>query len=87
MLFKRSSLEDKKKLKRVSKFYFFRDSSLEDIFQRLKKKLDADLYLVSERNLEIFRLSLFTNQALFSSSKKRGSVFLLWIMIKLKKVK
>ena len=49
----------KKKLKKIKKFIFL-GTLLGRHIPRLAKKVDADLYLVLERNLEIFRLSLFT---------------------------
>ena len=55
----KDSLEDKKKLKRVSKFIFL-GTLLGRHIPKIEKKINADLYLVLERNLEIFRLSLFT---------------------------
>ena len=53
-------LEDKKKkLVKVNKFIFV-GTLLGRHIPRIAKKLNAKLYLVLERNLEIFRLSLFT---------------------------
>jgi hypothetical protein len=53
-------LENKKKrLKKVEKFVFI-GSLLGRHIPRIANKIDANLYLVCERNLEIFRLSLFT---------------------------
>jgi hypothetical protein len=68
----KDSLEDKKKLKRVSKFIFL-GTLLGRHIPKIEKKINADLYLVLERNLEIFRLSLFTTD--YSILAKKGVVF------------
>ena len=53
-------LENKKKrLKKVKKFIFI-GTLLGRHIPRIAEKIDANIYLVLERNLEIFRLSLFT---------------------------
>lgn len=53
-------LEDKKKrLKKIKKFLFI-GTLLGRHIPKIAEKVNADLYLVCERNLEIFRLSLFT---------------------------
>jgi hypothetical protein len=52
-------LENNKKLKEINKFIFFGTLSGRHI-PRIAKKINAKMYLVLERNLEIFRLSLFT---------------------------
>lgn len=49
----------KKKLKEIKKFIFLGTLSGRHI-PRIAEKIDAKMYLVLERNLEIFRLSLFT---------------------------
>ena len=53
-------LEDRtKKLKKIEKFIFLGTLEGRHI-PEIAKKIDAKIYLVCERNLEIFRLSLFT---------------------------
>jgi hypothetical protein len=53
-------LENKKKrLKKIEKFIFI-GTLLGRHIPRIANKIDANFYLVCERNLEIFRLSLFT---------------------------
>ena len=53
-------LENKKKrLKEIKKFIFL-GTLLGRHIPSIEKKIDAQLYLVLEKNLEIFRLSLFT---------------------------
>ncbi|MFW3355859.1 6-hydroxymethylpterin diphosphokinase MptE-like protein [Aliarcobacter butzleri] len=49
----------KKKVKQIDKFIFL-GTLLGRHIPRIAKKVDAKIYLVLERNLEIFRLSLFT---------------------------
>ncbi|CAM3830147.1 6-hydroxymethylpterin diphosphokinase MptE-like protein [Arcobacter cloacae] len=49
----------KKKLKKIEKFVFL-GTLLGRHIPRIAEKIDAESYLVLERNLEIFRLSLFT---------------------------
>ncbi len=49
----------KKRLKNIKKFIFL-GTLLGRHIPRIAKKIDANMYLVLERNLEIFRLSLFT---------------------------
>ncbi len=49
----------KRRLKKIEKFVFI-GSLLGRHIPRIANKIDANLYLVCERNLEIFRLSLFT---------------------------
>lgn len=49
----------KKRLKEVKKFIFLGVLTGRHI-HRIAKKVNADIYLVCERNLELFRLSLFT---------------------------
>ena len=50
---------NKKKLKEIKKFIFL-GTLLGRHIPKIAEKVDADVYLVLERNLEIFRLSLFT---------------------------
>ncbi|OCL92508.1 motility associated factor glycosyltransferase family protein [Arcobacter porcinus] len=53
-------VEDKnKKIKNINKFIFL-GTLLGRHIPKIAKKIDAKMYLVLERNLEIFRLSLFT---------------------------
>ncbi len=67
-------LENKKKrLKKVEKFVFI-GSLLGRHIPRIANKIDASLYLVCERNLEIFRLSLFTVDYTILA-KKSGVIF------------
>lgn len=49
----------KKRLKKIKKFIFI-GTLLGRHIPKISEKVDADVYLVLERNLEIFRLSLFT---------------------------
>ncbi|AXX96276.1 6-hydroxymethylpterin diphosphokinase MptE-like protein [Arcobacter ellisii] len=49
----------KRKLKKIKKFVFL-GTLLGRHIPRIAEKIDAEMYLVLERNLEIFRLSLFT---------------------------
>ncbi len=49
----------KKKLKKIKKFIFL-GSLLGRHITRIANKIDANMYFVCEKNLEIFRLSLFT---------------------------
>ena len=49
----------KKRLKEIKKFIFL-GTLLGRHIPRIAEKIDADIYLVVEKNLEIFRLSLFT---------------------------
>lgn len=50
---------DKKRFKKIDKFIFF-GTLLGRHIPKISQKVDAKIYLVCERNLEIFRLSLFT---------------------------
>ena len=68
----KDNLEDKKKLKHINKFIFL-GTLLGRHIPKIEKKINADLYLVLERNLEIFRLSLFTTD--YSILAKKGVVF------------
>ncbi len=52
-------LDKKRKVKHIEKFIFF-GTLLGRHIPRIAQKVDASSYLVCERNLEIFRLSLFT---------------------------
>lgn len=53
-------LERKKKRLREIKKFIFLGTLLGRHIPRIAQKIDANMYLVLERNLEIFRLSLFT---------------------------
>lgn len=63
----------KKRLKRINKFVFL-GTLLGRHIPKIVEKVDADLYLVCERNLEIFRLSLFTVDYTILL-KKKGVIF------------
>jgi len=66
-------LENKKKrLKKIKKFIFI-GTLLGRHIPKIAEKVDADLYLVCERNLEIFRLSLFTVD--YTVLAKKGVIF------------
>ena len=62
----------KKRLKKVRKFIFL-GTLLGRHIPRIAQKVDADMYLVLERNLEIFRLSLFTVDYTILANK--GAIF------------
>ena len=62
----------KKSFKKIDKFIFL-GTLLGRHIPRITKKIDADYYLVLERNLEIFRLSLFTVD--YTILAKKGVVF------------
>lgn len=62
----------KKKIKKIKKFIFL-GTLLGRHIPRIAQKIDADMYLVLERNLEIFRLSLFTVDYTILASK--GAIF------------
>lgn len=51
--------KEKKRLKKIEKFIFL-GTLLGRHIPRIAQKVDAESYLVLERNIEIFRLSLFT---------------------------
>lgn len=63
----------KKKLKKIEKFIFF-GTLLGRHINPIVEKIDADLYFVCEKNLEIFRLSLFVNDYSHLAQKK-GVIF------------
>lgn len=66
-------LEDRtKKLKKIEKFIFLGTLEGRHI-PKIAKKIDAKIYLVCERNLEIFRLSLFTVD--YTILGKKGVIF------------
>ena len=66
-------LENKKKrLKEIKKFIFL-GTLLGRHIPSIEKKIDAQLYLVLEKNLEIFRLSLFTVD--YTVLAKKGVIF------------
>ena len=61
-----------KKLKEIPKFIFL-GTLLGRHIPHIAEKVDAEIYLVLERNLEIFRLSLFTVD--YTILAKKGVVF------------
>lgn len=61
-----------KKIKKIDKFIFL-GTLLGRHIPKIAKKIDAKMYLVLERNLEIFRLSLFTVD--YTILAKNGVVF------------
>jgi hypothetical protein len=63
---------EKKKLKYIRKFIFF-GTLLGRHIPKIAEKVDAHMYLVLERNLEIFRLSLFTID--YTILAKKGAIF------------
>lgn len=66
-------LDDKKKrLKNIYKFIFI-GTLLGRHIPRIAQKIDANMYLVLEKNLEIFRLSLFTVD--YTILAKNGVIF------------
>lgn len=66
-------LENKKKrLKKIDKFIFI-GTLLGRHIPKIAQKVNADIYLVLERNLEIFRLSLFTVD--YTILAKKGVIF------------
>jgi len=64
--------ERKKKLKKIRKFIFL-GTLLGRHIPRIAQKIDANMYLILERNLEIFRLSLFTVDYTILANK--GAIF------------
>ena len=62
----------KKRLKKIKKFIFL-GTLLGRHIPRIAQKVDADKYLIFERNLEIFRLSLFTVDYTILGNK--GAIF------------
>jgi hypothetical protein len=64
--------KDKKKFKKIDKFIFLGTLSGRHI-PKIAEKIDASSYLVLERNLEIFRLSLFTVD--YTILAKKGAIF------------
>ncbi|MFV7790732.1 6-hydroxymethylpterin diphosphokinase MptE-like protein [Aliarcobacter lanthieri] len=63
---------DKKKFKRVDKFIFL-GTLLGRHIPKIAEKIDASSYLILERNLEIFRLSLFTVD--YTVLANKGAIF------------
>jgi hypothetical protein len=61
-----------KKLKEIKKFIFL-GTLLGRHIPKIAEKIDAEMYLVLERNLEIFRLSLFTVD--YTILAKKGVIF------------
>ncbi len=64
--------ERKKKLKKIRKFIFL-GTLLGRHIPIIAQKVDANMYLILERNLEIFRLSLFTVDYTILANK--GAIF------------
>lgn len=64
--------ERKKKLKKIRKFIFL-GTLLGRHIPKIAQKVDANMYLILERNLEIFRLSLFTVDYTILANK--GAIF------------
>ncbi len=62
----------KKRLKEVKKFIFL-GTLLGRHIPKIAQKVDAEIYLVLEKNLEIFRLSLFTVD--YTVLAKKGVIF------------
>jgi hypothetical protein len=62
----------KKRIKKINKFVFL-GTLLGRHIPKIANKIDAEMYLVLERNLEIFRLSLFTVDYTILANK--GAVF------------
>lgn len=62
----------KKKLKEIKKFIFL-GTLLGRHIPRIAEKIDADMYLILEKNIEIFRLSLFTVDYTILGNK--GAIF------------
>ncbi|MFW3341610.1 6-hydroxymethylpterin diphosphokinase MptE-like protein [Aliarcobacter butzleri] len=63
---------DKKNISKIEKFIFLGTLSGRHI-PKIAQKVDAKMYLVLERNLEIFRLSLFTVD--YTILAQKGAVF------------
>ena len=72
-ILKYSLTKKKKSLKEIKKFIFL-GTLLGRHIPKISEKIDADVYLVLERNLEIFRLSLFTVDYTVLA-KKSGVIF------------
>ncbi len=64
--------QKKKKLKKIKKFIFL-GTLLGRHIPRIAQKIDANMYLILERNLEIFRLSLFTVD--YTVLANKGAIF------------
>ena len=64
--------KDSKKLKRIDKFIFL-GTLLGRHIPKIAKKINAKTYLILERNLEIFRLSLFVVD--YKILAKKGAIF------------
>lgn len=64
--------KSKKRLKKIRKFIFL-GTLLGRHIPKIAEKVDANMYLVLERNLEIFRLSLFTVDYTILANK--GAIF------------
>ena len=63
---------DEKRFKKIDKFIFL-GTLLGRHIPKIAEKIDASSYLVLERNLEIFRLSLFTVD--YTILAKKGAIF------------
>lgn len=63
---------DQKRFKKINKFIFL-GTLLGRHIPKIAEKIDASSYLVLERNLEIFRLSLFTVD--YTILGKKGAIF------------
>ncbi|RXJ95487.1 hypothetical protein CRU94_07085 [Arcobacter sp. AHV-9/2010] len=63
---------DQKKFKKINKFIFL-GTLLGRHIPKIAEKIDASSYLILERNLEIFRLSLFTVD--YTILGKKGAIF------------
>lgn len=59
-IFKKSTEENDKKFLKINKFYFL-GTLLGSHIYKIHKKIKANTYFICEKNLEIFRLSLFIN--------------------------
>lgn len=66
-------ISEKKKLKKINKFIFF-GTLLGRHVPEIVKKINADIYLICEKNLEIFRLSLFVVDYTILV-KNKGAIF------------
>ncbi len=64
--------KNKKRVKKIKKFIFL-GTLLGRHIPRIAEKVDAQVYLILERNLEIFRLSLFTVDYTILANK--GAIF------------
>ena len=65
-------IKDRKKIKKIKKFIFI-GTLLARHIPKIAEKVDSNIYLVLERNLEIFRLSLFVID--YTIIAKNGVIF------------